>query len=151
VTGGRDRLRGLVRQGLVRGLRAVRERVAEGAGDRTGRAPAEPDLRPEDVRLDALHLVRQHGVGVDLAFVDLRPPEVVVATGTLPGAVRRSADDVVRRWRELADDVVVLIDGGDDAATPTALRLRSAGHGHAWALQGGFDAWRRAGGEIEPA
>lgn len=102
-------------------------------------------LAPEDVRLDARHVLDRQGVGVEIAFVDVRPRPVP----GLPGALH--LPDVVARRAELPDaEALVLVCEDGTHATEVALRLRD----HdvpAFALDGGLAAWRRAGGEVEPA
>lgn len=133
------------RKALVRWLAGVRDRLD--AGDIAARPATMPHLDAEDVQLDAFQLVRQVGVGWDVAFLDLRDAEARAKTGVLPGAV--GVDGDVSLDEADAHELWVLY--GDDAQTVTdaVLHLRGQGHGDVWCLVDGIEGWIREGGSVE--
>lgn len=142
-------VRDKIRSSVAAGLRKAREVVADAPEASAG---GEVDLRPEDVVLEPHHVIHQAGIGWDIAYVDVREPGEIPATGTLPAAHRIPLGELEVRRAEVPDDctVVVVCDNGRRSLSG-ALALRAAGHDDAWSLRGGIDAWRREGGELERA
>lgn len=139
--------RGL-RRALVGALRRVRERLAD---------PAQPEpvtsaLAADDVRLDAFQVLRKAGVGYDFVFVDVREPDERAATGVIEGAVLLPLVELPTRLRALDREATVVAYCDDGSRSDrAALLLRAAGFDDAWSMGGGLRAWRKDGGEVEPA
>jgi len=81
----------------------------------------------------------------EAVLVDVRGPDEF-ATGHAAGALCLPLPDLERRVGELPTDRTLLVtcqSGGRSAIAAT--RLRALGMGDVWDVQGGFNAWRRAG------
>lgn len=75
------------------------------------------------------------------------------ATEHIPGSVRVPPDDVDRHAGEVprqATAVAYCTGPSEASSARVALKLRQLGAPRAFALTGGFDAWRGAGLPIEP-
>lgn len=106
-------------------------------------------LEPEDVLLDAMQLVHQAGIGWDLTFLDLRPDVARATTGVVAEAVPLERAELQARLPELdATTTWVVYDDDDRSAASLALSLRGQGYHDVFALEGGLEAWRRAGGPV---
>jgi rhodanese-related sulfurtransferase len=81
----------------------------------------------------------------DVQIVDVRATEEF-GTGSLPNARNLPLTEVVQRASELRKDrpVLVVCDAGRRASL-AAVKLRSAGIGEVYILEGGLGAWRAAG------
>lgn len=101
------------------------------------------DLPEREVSVSAAEVVGD----AEVCFVDLRSAAAWRA-GRVDGAVHLPLSELVIRLAELpwTGRVVVYGDGGD--ALTAALFLRHRGLDHAYALSGGLDAWRSAGGPV---
>lgn len=89
------------------------------------------------------------------AIVDLRP-SVDYDAGHIPGAVSIPLSQLWSRMDELPDDHgadVLLYEDDPGRLARGALLMKAEGYYRAHALDGGFEAWRRAGGavSVEPA
>jgi rhodanese-related sulfurtransferase len=97
-------------------------------------------------------LARLVGTAKRPPLIDVRPEEQYSADPVLiPGTVRRSHSDV-RQWaREFLDrSVIVICRNGDPIGHGVAAWLRSSGVS-ADSLEGGLEAWKRAGLPLVPA
>lgn len=154
-----DTVRALVRDALVM-VRAGLDGAQEGAVTplQTASVAADvavcPFVPPEeliadDVRIDPHRVLHLMSIGEEMALYDLRPSEAFVRTGTAYGAVWTSVEAMERDVEQLPRDRDLLLLCGDGrASTALALRLRAVGVVAAWAVDGGVDAWARAGGPM---
>jgi membrane protein DedA with SNARE-associated domain/rhodanese-related sulfurtransferase len=104
-------------------------------------------------RLDPGELKGMMDSGKKVFIVDLRHPlDYLPDPRVLPGALRISPDDLVRRNAELPrdQDIVLYCTCPSEAtAAKTAMRLRQVGIHRVRPLLGGFDEWRKLGYPLE--
>jgi rhodanese-related sulfurtransferase len=107
-------------------------------------------LGPDDVQLEAFHVLQRAGIGWEFAFVDIRERAEIADLGSVPDASSLPLSELEARWREVPTDrtTVLLCPTGDRSAT-AALRLRALGRDDVWAVRGGLRAWAREGGPLE--
>jgi rhodanese-related sulfurtransferase len=157
------------RRGVVDVLQRIRERVDPASTGREAQdlslsegtladprlsAASHPEpvvLEPEDVELDAFHVLDKRGIGYDFAFVDVRQIEELRMTGIIEGAVHIPLDTLAQRLDEVprGQRVVVYCAAGARSLRG-AMMLRAGGHDDAWSLAGGVRGWRADGGDLVP-
>jgi 3-mercaptopyruvate sulfurtransferase SseA len=106
-------------------------------------------------RLTVQEVTERVARGERIAFVDARSPKAYgSATQHIPGSVRVPPGDVDRHAavvsRQAAAVVAYCTRPSEASSARVALRLRQLGVPRAFALTGGFDAWRGAGLPVEP-
>ena len=114
-------------------------------------AEAEPVAEAESlatIECGAQELVERIGCGEFVVMVDVREPSEV-ASGVIPGARLIPLPELERRWRELEDaDEIVCYCAVGARSLRAARFLREQGLFNATSLEGGFAAWRSAGGAV---
>jgi rhodanese-related sulfurtransferase len=98
-------------------------------------------ISPEEVK-------QRMDLGQAIVFIDTRSPSSWGGSdGMLPGAIRIAADEIPDHLEELPHDgtIVLYAAGHEGSAAHAALTLTQAGFRNVFALDGGIDAWRRAG------
>ena len=86
------------------------------------------------------------------AIVDARSDDTYRASGeTVVSAVRIAPEDLDRRRGEIPTGKTLLLVADEDAAESMALGLLQQGWTDVYLIDGGFEAYRRAGGKTEPA
>ena len=92
--------------------------------------------------------------GDRVTFVDTRSSKSwAAASEQIPGSARATADQIDTIADELAEEGITVAycdSPGEASSARAAHALRELGHTHAYALRGGFDAWKRAGLPVEP-
>jgi rhodanese-related sulfurtransferase len=106
-----------------------------------------PELSPEEAA--AL-------LGPGAAFIDARPSTAYEASGwRVPGARQVGAGsgvDILEALKATPDELTIVVycdDPGQACSALIARRARELGLGHAYYLEGGFQAWRTRGLPIE--
>jgi rhodanese-related sulfurtransferase len=144
----------------------LRDRLAPEASDTVdtaGDAPSEPakadaapapvqrpaPCEPEDVQLDAFHVLDKAGIGYDFIYVDVREPVERAATGIIEGAIAVPLGSLSQQLDRIPNgERIVCYCASGGRSTHAALTLRAAGYDDAWSLSGGIRAWSREGGEL---
>jgi rhodanese-related sulfurtransferase len=106
-------------------------------------------------RITVAELATRLARGERATFVDARSASAYPsATEQLPGSVRISPDaDAAKLAAPLPRDsltVAYCTCPAEHSSVRVALQLRRVGFGDAFALAGGFDAWRNAGLPLDP-
>ncbi len=143
---------------LRRAARAVREHDAERRRDAD--AVAQVDLGPRrspldipddfetrDLAIPVERLLTLHDQGEAPAIVDVRTA-VAFSRGHIPGALSMPDESIVMRLAEIPPGrgIVVYSDRAGRQARRVARFLRYRGLDESWLLDGGFPAWKDAGG-----
>jgi rhodanese-related sulfurtransferase len=105
------------------------------------------------LRITAEDLRSILATGEPCTFLDTRSPDAWNASREkLPGALRVEPGEFRPdpHWRRDQLIVAYCTCPHDEASVSLAQELRTAGYTDVFALAGGFDAWKRAGGEVEP-
>ena len=102
-------------------------------------------VNPDELRRRLAH-------GETFSIVDARSDDAYGASGqTVASAIRIRPDDLQRRKNEIPRGRTLLLVADDDVAESMAMGLLADGYTDVWLIEGGFDAWLRAGGSTEPA
>ena len=84
--------------------------------------------------------------GEDFTIIDVRTPEVWAESDTMiPESIRVPLDELDKnlgRIPKTRPAVAYCTSPNEHSSARLAQRLRELGHENAWALQGGFQAWR---------
>lgn len=110
--------------------------------------------RTRTPRIPAVELKRRMDLGEPMYIVDLRPtPAAGSHLPSLPGAVHLTPDEVLQRADLIPKDreIVLFCDCPREAsAALVAVSLQRSGFLRARPLEGGLEAWTRAGYPLEP-
>lgn len=102
-------------------------------------------IHPDELR-------RRLAWGESFTIVDARSEDLYRASGrTIPGAIRLRARDLPDRKVEIPRGRTLVLFTDDDRAESMALGMVADGFTDVYLVEGGFDAWVRAGGATEPA
>ncbi len=92
--------------------------------------------------------------GERFAFVDVRRlKQWIESDCRLPGAIRMANDEVEQHLKEVPQgrSIITYCDcPNEESSTQVALELMRCGFLNVYPLIGGLDAWREAGGAVEP-
>ncbi|HEV3189775.1 MAG TPA: VTT domain-containing protein [Polyangiaceae bacterium] len=105
------------------------------------------------LRITPAELKKRMDRGEAVYVVDLRHPRNVAADGrSFPGSVHLTPQQVIARREQIPTDrdIVVFCNcPREAAAAQVAVRLRHFGFAHVYPLEGGLDAWQRAGYPVD--
>jgi len=102
-------------------------------------------VHPDELRRRLAH-------GEMFAIVDARSDETYAASGqTVVSAIRIRPEDLQRRKNEIPRGKTLLLVADPDVAESMAMGLLADGFTDVYLIEGGFDAYVRAGGKTEPA
>lgn len=90
--------------------------------------------------------------GTDLAILDVRPKEICVLEGVIPGAILAHAadiDPIVKSYPRDREVVVYCACPNEESAAMAAKHLRQVGFTKIRPLLGGIDAWIEAGQPVQ--
>ena len=142
-------------------LRSIAKRIL----GRTGDGPATNDVLPTapaptqapiadgaslaNMECGAQELRERLEAGESMTVLDVREPFETV-TGVIPGALEIPLRELSARWEELksADEIVCCCASGA-RSYDAAMLLRKNGLINATSLEGGVNAWRAIGGELD--
>ncbi|WP_373045165.1 rhodanese-like domain-containing protein [Vulgatibacter sp.] len=86
------------------------------------------------------------------SIVDARSDGTYRNSGqTVAGAIRIAPEDLNRRKNEIPKGQTLVLVADVDVAESMALALLADGYTDVYLIEGGFDAYARAGGKTEPA
>jgi len=102
-------------------------------------------VHPDELR-------RRFAHGESFAVVDARSEEAYRASGeTIVSAIRIPPEDLPRRRNEIPRGRTLLLLADEDAAESMALGMLQEGYTDVYLIEGGFEAYKAAGGKTEPA
>src|SRR5438309_5749522 len=105
-------------------------------------------------KLTAAEVKRRMDRGERFAFVDVRSlKEWKESDSRLPGAIRIASDEIEQHLQDVPQGrtIIAYCDSpNEESCTKVALELMRRGFMNVHPLIGGLDAWRQAGGPIEP-
>jgi rhodanese-related sulfurtransferase len=108
----------------------------------------------EPTKLTAGEVKGRMDRGERFAFVDVRRlDEGNESASRLPGAIRMATDEVEQHLDQVPQGRTIITYGDsptEESSTRVALELMRRGFLNVHPLIGGLDAWRRAGGPVEP-
>jgi rhodanese-related sulfurtransferase len=107
---------------------------------------------PEAPRITADELKRRMDAGEDFTVIDVRNPQAWGQSDTMiPEAIRVPLDDFERHLSQIPKDrpIVAYCTWPDEGSSASLAQQLIANGYQAWALKGGFDAWREAGFPVE--
>lgn len=100
-------------------------------------------LEPEELRRRLNH-------GEAFSIIDARTPDSYEASGyRFPGAIRIPAPELGNRLNEIPRGRTPVLIADVDEAHALAVTLMEQGFADIYLIEGGFDAWQRAGGWVE--
>ena len=104
-------------------------------------------------RISPQEVKQRLDLGHQIVFIDTRSAAAWNGSdGMLPGAIRMPADKIPDHLSELPHDGTIVIysaSAAEGASAHAALTLTQAGFRNVFALEGGFDAWKKAGLPVE--
>jgi len=105
------------------------------------------------LRITPAELKRRMDLGEAVYVVDLRHPMNVAADGrSFPGSVHLTPQQVIARREQIPTDRDIVLFCNcprEAAAAQVAVTLRHFGLSHVYPLEGGLDAWQRAGYPVD--
>jgi rhodanese-related sulfurtransferase len=102
-------------------------------------------VHPDELR-------RRFAHGESFAVVDARSEESYRRSGeTIVTAIRIPPDQLVQRRSEIPRGRTLLLLADEDAAESMALGFLQDGYSDVYLIEGGFEAYKAAGGKTEPA
>jgi len=134
--------------GLIRKVaRRVVRRLRPQEPPQAAAAPQDDGAELATIDCGAQELRERMEAGESVLVVDVRAR---LDGGTVPGARHLPLGELAARWQELAeaDEIVCTCGDGRDSLSAARL-LRSRGLINATRMDGGLQAWKRAGGRLE--
>ena len=111
--------------------------------------PATDGASLANMECDTQELRERLEAGETMTLLDVREP-FETATGIIPGAIQIPLRELSVRWEELktADEIVCYCAAGARSYN-AAMLLRKNGLINATSLEGGINAWRAIGGDLD--
>lgn len=100
-------------------------------------------VEPEELRRRLNH-------GEAFSIIDARTPDNYEASGyRIPGSLRIPAPQLGNRLQEIPRGRTPVLVADVEEAHPLAVTLMELGFADIYLIEGGFEAWRRGGGNVE--
>jgi len=106
------------------------------------------DYDPGDTQVSVDQALAWMKSSREVAFVDVRPL-AAHRSGHVVHALHNPAATLSIRLSELPPETTTLVIFGDEEAEDAVRLLRYRGYEDCWLLEGGLEAWRAGGGEVQ--